>query len=491
MLRSSIEPVCGELQVAQHAEAVGVHLAQTQFRGAVVLLGRSLIPEESRCSLLHSRAFLCEHDQWWLDVAIRSGGEVEHVCSGSLTSPSSPDLWPRHFRVQHRRARATCRQHGSTMRYRFCTAERRRFIVKAVLAMPFLAFAVACGGPRCVEEVPIDLGLSSLPVAIIPAADAGYFVPVQSAPVRLLKTDQGRRVKWSFAPSFGPDVTVQFSMATALRDGGVLICGSRHSFAPNRHLLPGFLIRLDAAGHEVSRLDPLSPGYSGPAFYQPIACSPWGNGFVMSSLQIPEGSQTDFDLYRNSAVTVNRLSGDFSTIWGRAIHVGGVGEPTAMAPKELPSGDLIFPSEENIVLLDQSGNVKAQAAMGMCRWVRSTIDDQALRFGCVDDSVEPHTTIVEYDNALGVIGRLQLIGATGFPIIAKLNGSGYFTFDEAENYKRRVAHYGADGRLVGQSSFSAGVHKDVAVSKDGLAVISISAIQTGDHFSSAMAVLEP
>ena len=360
----------------------------------------------------------------------------------------------------------------------------------AVLLLP-IAF-LACGGPRQIDDVPIDLGRATAAISIVPTVDEGYFVPTQSVPARVLKLGSDRKLKWSFAVPFDPDVSVTISMVTPLRDGGALVCGGRRAGLPERRMLPGFLMRLDRDGKEVERLDPMDSRYSGKAFYNAMTCATWGDGYVMSTQESPDGSTAAFDRYDNSDVFVRRLTAEFSTIWETPLAVGGSIFPTPMAPKETPSGDLVFPGIGNIFVVDGSGKVKAHADMGDCRWIRTSAGNQSLMFGCVDGAEHPTPSVVEYDNSLNITNRVSLAEAVGSPLIAKLGDASYLMFGRGTNGAGvNSVHYDAAGRVLSRHKDADGFLGDVTVSSDGSAAILVKTVDINGLFAPATSIVRP
>ena len=262
-------------------------------------------------------------------------------------------------------------------------------------------------------------------------------------------------------------------MVTALSDGGALVCGVRNSPAPALKPLPGFIVRLNSSGKEVRRLDPGRPGFVGDPFYKTMTCAPWGDGYVMSAMEAADkGKAGGFDPFDNGIVTIRRLASDFSVIWSKPAAVGAFALPTAMAPRELASGELLFPSVGHIYLIAQDGRVIDEKAMGTCRPVRTQINHGETAFVCDDYSVAGTPEIVYYDAKLDIVKTQHVIGGSGLPIVSALPDGGFFaTFGGPASAGPIVTLHDPAGHPVGTYIFPDGTLCDSIPNGDGVIVL--------------------
>ena len=328
-----------------------------------------------------------------------------------------------------------------------------------------LALAAGCDSAHIVRVAVPDLGFSAEPFLIVEAKDGGIFMAVETIPATLLKLKDDGSIEWKFEESQN-NGGATISMVTALPDGGALVCGGRRSRPPDREVLPGFVIRLDSHGKEISRLDPLVPGFVGKSFYETDTCAQWGDGFVISAMESTEEARSNikpFDAYKNNRIVVSRLSPSLSITWIKPIQIRGLGITPFMPPREMANGDLLFPSEGDIFLLDGQGTVKVQARMGPCSWLHTREPDK-LKFVCTDLDVGTEARIVEYDLNLNEISSTQLSGAYGWPSVAELPTGYLAVFGEPNSSGPPIVSYDQLGRELNRYTLPRGDPRGLIVS---------------------------
>jgi hypothetical protein len=184
------------------------------------------------------------------------------------------------------------------------------------------------------------------------------------------------------------------------------------------------------------------------------------------------GNPRGFDQFDNGKVTISRLAPDLSVVWSISAAVGGFALPTRMAPKELASGELLFPSVGRIYLIARDGNIKAEKVMGTCRPVRTQLRHSEAAFVCDDSIAAGGPTIVYYDTKLDVVRTQLVIGSTALPIVSELPGGGFFaTFDGPASSGPIVTLHDAAGRRIGKYEFSNGTLRDGVPDGDGVILL--------------------
>lgn len=370
-----------------------------------------------------------------------------------------------------------------------------RIFFRLIVGILGVVALASCHRLRIAREVTLDSGAPTMPVSIVNAADAGYFVAIQAEVPGILKINNIGAIKWKFEEHPPGNTKGVVKMVGAVPGGGAIVCGSNNSGYPDRTTLPGFAILLDGNGREVNRLNTANGGSNGKPLYDFITCAPWGDGFVVSAIEskVDSESELKFDPIRDGRVVVVKLASDFSILWRKQVDVGGVGFPTAMPPREISSGDLIFPGAGKIFSLDMNGEVKASAPMpGTCRWLRAQPRDPSLRFVCSGDSSNSGVSIFEYDRGLSIIRTVHLANSQGLPIVVELPNGDYLSMIGGSNSQGpRTRHYDASGHALGSYNYSDGSLRDGASSSDEAAAVFLRAIEVNDHFVPNITWLEP
>lgn len=361
----------------------------------------------------------------------------------------------------------------------------QRWLTRCFYTLLIVANLAACSQMKVIRQITIDADIASDPFSIVRADDGGFLVAVQSTSPKALKIDGDGNISWWFEQ---PNTSGLFSigMVTSLPDGGAIVCGARATGGKDSAMLPGFVIRLDASGREIARLDPGAPNFKGRIFYDVMTCAPWGDGFAISVIEpVNDEIATKFNPYANGRTAVKRLTSDLSLDWSKHLKVGGLGSPTRPRPLELPSGDLVFPSGQGIYILNTTGGLLAEASMEHCQWVRSASKTQRLRFVCLGDSPMSPATVVEYDGSLRIRKRTELIGSQGLPMVAETVDDGYLAAQNGSNSRGpEVAIFDINGKQTRKYSFPHGGVQDIVPAQKGTRqVVILRYIITNTHFA--------
>jgi hypothetical protein len=351
----------------------------------------------------------------------------------------------------------------------------------------------ACSRAPASRQITVDIKNPAIPIAIVNAADGGFFLMLQSTTATLVKLDSDGRIEWKFeeaAPNDISNVSVKLSMVSALDDGGAILCGMRNVRYPSSVVLPGFVVRLDSRGHEIRRIDPLRSGFDGDAFYDTMTCASWGSGFVISAMETADASAGPFNPYTNGQVFVLKLSSDLSVIWKRPLAVGGSGVPTRMTPRALKTGDLIFPGSNQIFLIDPDGNVKTAADLpGMCRWVRSAKVSAEIQFSCDGG---PFPNVIKFDSNLKMTKAIIMSSRIeSLPIITQLQNGDYVTLSNRANPAGpTIKHFDSSGKYIDEQDFSDGLLTDVISLNKMSGVLVLRTVNRDDYLHPNISFIE-
>lgn len=266
---------------------------------------------------------------------------------------------------------------------------------------PFSGFKVQ-------REVLLDPDHVNNPLALLRAADGGYFVVQSDYGAGVVKVDRSGQTEWLYRDS-NPESeiyvphhksTVQFTAAASSADGGVLLGGHRgklgdHGFDD----LGGVLILLDRHGREVARLDPSHDDTDHRNEIEGfVAVARWGDGFVAI------GGSSHEQL-------VLRLGADGSVLWKRKLNMRGAVGPLPAEARAVPGGDLLFHGLDSVVRLNERGETLQEVDVKAgCRWIRFTVPDERTQFLCeiYDEHSGPALQLVDVDTAHGTTHLVEL-----------------------------------------------------------------------------------
>jgi hypothetical protein len=244
------------------------------------------------------------------------------------------------------------------------------------------------------------------------AQDGGLLVLMET-PAELVKLDVQGEKKWSYRE--GGEGVSRIRSAVSDTNNGVILCIARLGGERNIYEMPSSVVRLDASGREIARLDSATAGITGGAFYKVAACERWGDSYLViaanrKSVQVtdPRGKQLSDWTY--PAVMI-KMREDFSIEWRKEweLHADDVG--TTGGIKVLANGDAVIAGFDRITTVDGAGNVKAQtttAKTTVCMWLRTLIPDHRIRMACNERERAAASVIIEFDSSLKKVGVLAL-----------------------------------------------------------------------------------
>lgn len=321
------------------------------------------------------------------------------------------------------------------------------------------------------REVPIDTGHSYKPLALLRAADGGYFILEGGYGNGVVKTDSRGQTQWVYRePGWGiqghqPDTAVEFTSAGAASDGGVLLGG--HRARPSEHYVDAFagvLIRLDKDGHVVGRVDPgLQQVLKQVDLFDVYAISRWGDGFAAIGAA-------------NHKQVVLRLRDDGSIAWQKELVTRGSVESLRPEARALLNGDLAIQGLGNFARIDPDGHTLQEVELdASCRWVTYIKPTEENYFLCPADSgdtsmapgilvkAEMTPEILEVKSDKKTVLRVpwpklkKVAGNIGPSRVYAVANSNYVLFGETSSSLHRsipvVAEINSGGSIVAKKEF--------------------------------------
>ena len=301
----------------------------------------------------------------------------------------------------------------------------RKIVLLAGLAFPVIAVAFMnlFSGFTVEREVILNPEWFNIPASLLKASDGGYFVLGSFEELWITKTGAEGHPLWTHRDPPVKGTGAQFVSAAPAADGGVLICGHRHTGIPGNY--GGLVIRLDKNGHEVSRIDPLIQHPSQvDQFIGVVTCSRWGDGFMVSGgVRVTERSPEGKTI-THGFPTIMRLHNDGTLMWQKNID-GYFENPLIMA-----NDDLVFfgmglqDSVEYgfLTRMDGDGNIRATVKYPRsvldagCRWINHSESSDSLQFVCNPDDPKAKTPIVELGPDLQIIRRTEFVLPDGMGV---------------------------------------------------------------------------
>lgn len=250
-------------------------------------------------------------------------------------------------------------------------------------------------GFKVEREVLVDPDHNHRPLALLRAADGGYFVLENSYGNGIVKVDSSGKMQWRYTePDPGiylkrPGTAVEFTTAAPAPDGGVLIGGHRGKAAEHGNdQVGGVLIRLDKDGHVVGRVDPaLKQIGQEDILVDVYAVSRWGDDFAAIGTTSHEQ-------------VVLRLRNDGSVLWRKRLEMRGAAESQRAEARPMSNGDLIFYGLDSVVRLSANGKTLQEVDLdGSCVWVAFATPSDRIQFLCHtnDERLTTVPQLVEVD----------------------------------------------------------------------------------------------
>lgn len=334
------------------------------------------------------------------------------------------------------------------------------------LALPAVATAGVMNlfsGFKVEREVFVDPGHSQHPLALLRAADGGYFVLEDDYGNGIVKVDKSGQTQWTYHESDLANfldrkgTAVEFTTAASAPDGGVLIGGHRGKLGEHGvDELGGVLIRLDKGGHVVGRVDPVQhPDQSDQKaqLFDVYAVARWGEGFAVI------GSA-------NHKNIIIRLKNDGSILWQRNLVMKGAAQSQREEARAMPNGDLAFLGFDSVVRLSAEGNTLQEVDLnGACAWITYTKPSDQIRFLCKTNDDTPGTIpqLVEIDRAHGDAQITELphfkegAGTIGLSQAYDMPDGRYIffgtTWGDLQRFIPTVVELGADESVIARKEF--------------------------------------
>jgi hypothetical protein len=317
-----------------------------------------------------------------------------------------PTTWKRHntYQAESTDMMVVCRgagpaqtsnERGSTVMTTF-----KKLCVLMVLALPAIAIGGVMNlfsGFKVEREVLIDPGHNHRPLALLRAADGGYFVLENNYGNGIVKVDSVGQTQWTYRePDPGiflgrAGTAVAFTTAASAPDGGVLIGGHRGKAAEHGvDMVAGVLIRLDKDGHVVGRVDPIQHPDQKFQLFDVYAVSRWGDGFAAIGAT-------------NHEQIIMRLRNDGSILWEKKLVMRGSAQSFAKGVRLLSNGDLAILGLDSFVRLDADGTTLQDIDIdASCTWITHAEANEDAQFFCKTNDDRPE--VIPY---LAKIDRLS------------------------------------------------------------------------------------
>lgn len=316
----------------------------------------------------------------------------------------------------------------------------KQFCILAGLTLPALAIGGMMNlfsGFSVEREVLIDPQHIHEPLALLRAADGGYFVLEKGYGNGIVKTDSYGQTQWTYREpdpgirSHRPGSAVEFTSAAAAPDGGVVLGG--HRARASEHYVDAFagvLVRLDKDGHVVGRVAPgLQHNQRQTDLFDVYAVSRWGDGFGAI------GSA-------NHKQVVLRLRNDGSSIWQKELITRGAIESLRTEARALPDGDLAIQGLDNFVRIDADGRTLQEVELdASCHWLTYVEPTEENSFLCNANSDNASIVPEMVEVKVGDESVLRLpwpkfkktVGTIGISRIYGMEGGRYVLFGASSN----------------------------------------------------------
>lgn len=290
---------------------------------------------------------------------------------------------------------------------------------------------------------------SGAPRSLALAQDGGLLVLMETPAVLVKLGIQGEN-KWSYHVN-GEGVARIRSAASDINNG-VILCITRLGGLQNVFDMPSAVVRLDANGHEIARLDSGIAPITGGPFYRVAVCQRWGDGYLViakdkKSIQVtgPNGKQLADWTYPGTLI---KLREDLSVEWRKEVDLHADVVAPSGGIKILPNGEVAVPGFDRLTIVDTEGNVKAETKTGACRWLQTELPDHRIRMACNDQELAAASVITEFDSSLKVLSKITLGTKNyGLAIVAEMR-SGVFGLLGADEHGPFVSTFAAQGGIA-------------------------------------------
>jgi len=281
------------------------------------------------------------------------------------------------------------------------------------------------------------------------AQDGGLLVLMET-PAVLVKLDIQGEKKWSYRES--GDGVLRIRSAVSDANNSVILCVAHRGGAHNVFEMPTSVVRLDASGREIARLDSGTANITGGPFYKVAACERWGDGYLViatnrKSVQVTDPSGKQLSDWTYPGVMI-KLREDFSIEWRKELELDMDDVSITGGIKVLANGDAVIAGFDRITIVDGAGDVKEQTTITKttsCMWLHTEVPDHRIRMACNEQDRPASSVIIEYDSSLKTVSRIALgTKNNGLAIVCEMQ-SGVFGLLGAEEQRPFVSTFPAQG----------------------------------------------
>jgi hypothetical protein len=327
-------------------------------------------------------------------------------------------------------------------------AKRSRLIV-SVFYVVFASGIASALGLSLVRDVAPMGKEGGAPRRLVRAQDGGLLVLMET-PALLVKLDIRGEKKWSYRES-GEGVLHIRSIASDT-DNGVILCIDRFGGERNVYEMPNSVVRLDASGHEIARLDSGTANITGGAFYKVAACERWSDGYLViarnrKTVQVTDPRGKQFSEWTSPGVII-KLREDFSIEWRKDLDLHSADVGITGGIKFLSNGDAVIAGFDRVAIIDGAGDVKEQTTItqkAVCMWLRTEVPDNRIRMACNEQERAASSVIIELDSSLKTVSTLELgTKNNGLAIVCEMQ-NGVFGLLGADEQRPFVSTFPARG----------------------------------------------
>jgi hypothetical protein len=281
------------------------------------------------------------------------------------------------------------------------------------------------------------------------AQDGGLLVLMET-PAVLVKLDIQGEKTWSYRAT-GEGIP-RIRSAVSDINNSVILCVAPLGGVRNVFEMPASVIRLDASGREIARLDSGTANIPGGPFYKVTSCERWSDGYLVTatdrkSVQVTDPHGKELTDWTYPEVLI-KLRGNLSVEWRKEIDLHSDQVGTTGGVKSLANSDAVIAGFDRITIVDGAGNVKAQTKTKnttVCMWLRTELPDHRIRIACNERERAASSVIVELDSSLKTVSRLALgTKNDGLAIVCEMQ-NGLFGLLGADEQRPFVSTFPAQG----------------------------------------------
>jgi hypothetical protein len=329
------------------------------------------------------------------------------------------------------------------------------------------------------REVMLQRENGAAPLAIEQFSDGGLLVVLDTLPSTIIKLGADGGTKWAYE---NPIKNSRIRMAMPEVTGGVVFCLDRKSGPKNFQQEASIVIKLDATGREIKRLDSGMLDAASAPFYAVSGCLAWGTGYAVIAKEADASGAGGPGAMRYTGAII-RLNPDLSIAWRKSVEIRANPIASSGGPRVLANGDLIFVGMDRLFRLDGNGSMRAEAAVPACKWLRTEKVDDRIRLACSRLDPPTSATILEFDLTLKVINK-QALGNEDFGLatVCELPDGRFGLLGNDGTKGPFVQIYSPDGQALSKYKFSHAFPKfsSEGAVVDGLAIGKSSIVAVRD-----------